>query len=185
MGYLGLAKLDTSQQRNHEAIAMMQQVVDLAPGTVSHHRRLAQLYEQTGATAHALHEYKRLAALRPNHPWALYYLGEHLRQAGAYARAITYYQRAHALDPKQAIYLYQLGRAHASRGQHHLAIDAYRQALALNTKDYNAHYQLALSYDSTGQPALAHRAYKQVVRLAPNPQVFPKACQHVRCRPTP
>ncbi len=184
MGYLGLAKLYASHQRHDEAIAMMQRAVNLVPGTIDYHRRLAQLYERAGATARALHEYKRLAALRPDHPWALYYLGEHFRQAGAYTRAISYFQRAHILDPTQSIYLYQLGRTQASRGEHHLAIKAYRRALALNTHDYNAHYQLGLSYDRVGQSAQAHQAYEQVVRLAPNPQAFPKACQQIRCSPT-
>lgn len=185
VGYLGLAKLYTAEQREDKAIAMMKRVVDLAPGTIAHHRRLAQLYANTGATALARREYKRLVALRPNHPEALYHLGEHFRQAGDYARAIRYYQRAHTLAPKQAIYLYQLGRAHASRDEHQLAIEAYRQALSLNNNDYNAHYQLGLSYDTIGQSALAQRAYRQVVRLAPNPQAFPKACRLAGCEPTP
>ncbi len=185
LGYLGVVRLYAAQQRYDEAIAMMQHVVNLESGTVPHHRRLAQLYEKTGATARALHEYKRLAALRPDHPWALYHLGEHFRQAGAYARAITYYQRALALAPEQAIYLYQLGRAYAARGEHHLAIDAYERALSLNAADYNAHYQLGMSYEIIGQAALALHAYRQVARLAPNHRAFPKICVHIECETTP
>jgi tetratricopeptide (TPR) repeat protein len=179
VGYVGLARLYASRQDRVAAIAMMQRVVGMAPGTIDHHLFLAQLYEQNGEQSKALEAYERLAALRPDNPTVFYELGEYWRRAGKPLRAIDSYRQAQRLDPQRALYFRQMGRTYAAHHDHRQAIAAYQRATALDGNDAVTYYELGRSHAVRGEKELARRAYGRAIELAPEHMAFRRALEEI------
>jgi len=93
------AVLLLQREEFHQGIALLQGVVERAPGATAAHIDLGMAYRETGDAARAEASIKRALGLNPRHPVAHNELAMLHRQAGRFQSARQHYEQALALQP--------------------------------------------------------------------------------------
>jgi len=131
-----------------EAIADLQQAVQILPNHLGAHAMLAETYAAAGKTEEALASYTKAVELFPNNPLVFNNRGMFLQQQGRVTEAITDFTRTLEVDPN---YFY----AYTNRGFALLQSDNPQAAEA----DFNASLRLSADqpfvYNLRGQARLA------------------------------
>lgn len=122
---------------------------------------------QHGGLARAELLYRKVLAEQPNHPHALFLLGNIALAAGKFAEAEGLLSRALLLAPADAEYAICLGNAQAMQGRFGAAAAQYRYALRLQPRSLGARFNLANALRDDGLHAEAAAAYRELIRQQP------------------
>lgn len=112
--------------------------------------------------------YHTLLEKQPDHPDALYLLGEIAGQRSQYEQATDLISRAIKANPRNPIYYINLGRVYRSQGKLEQAITSYHQALALQPDNAITHNGLGNAFFDLGRMDEAVASYRAAIALQPN-----------------
>jgi tetratricopeptide (TPR) repeat protein len=155
LGKLLLARSYAAARRDHEAIALYEEVLKLAPGRLGVHLAIGQIHETRLHWESAIQEYKEELALAPDNAMALAHLGHAYTQARDPERAIEALERLLANNPTDGQAYADLGKARVLQGETRKAIAAYEQALRYDPDENDLHYRLFQLYTKIGEGAVA------------------------------
>ncbi|MGE0876248.1 MAG: tetratricopeptide repeat protein [Burkholderiales bacterium] len=122
---------------------------------------------QHGGLARAELLYRRVLSEQPNHPHALFLLGNIALAAGKAAEAEGMLSRAMMLAPGDVEYAICLGNAQAVQGRYAAAAVHYRHALRLQPGSLGARFNLANALRDDGRLDDALAEYREVIRREP------------------
>lgn len=111
--------------------------------------------------------YHKLLEDQPEHPDALYLLGEIAGQRMQHERAVDLILRAIKINPHNPVYYINLGRVYRSQGNPDQAVLAYRQALALQPDNAVAHNGIGNVFFDQGRVDEAIASYRAAIALRP------------------
>jgi len=112
-----LVRMIETGRRGARALAMAQQMVELAPRTATFHGLLAQLHEFRGEHEAAEAAYRQAIELDPDDARYFANLGIRLCVKGELEEGIELLQQAHKLDPENKAIADNLARAQQHRGE--------------------------------------------------------------------
>jgi tetratricopeptide (TPR) repeat protein len=136
-GWLGLANVLRSQERNQEAAVAAERAVAANPGNTDAHRVLNELLWQTGQEHRYLASYSQAIAMMPGHGGLRTTLAEELMRVARPAQALELL--APPLDWKEHASQVEdiRARAHAALGDFKHAFEHHARATALTPHDLN------------------------------------------------
>jgi len=139
----------------------------LAPGdTAATLFSEAKLAHANGDFTRAIHDYQRVATLRPDDSHVQYNLGSALFSNGQYEEALAAFDRSIALDPSSAEVHHYRGATLEKLGRNDEAIEALKRSLAL-AESYKARWLLGVLYEKAGDYASAVQAFEAVAKVQP------------------
>ncbi len=163
-----LAALLIETGRRDIAVAVMERLIALEPGTASHHLGLAALLAELGREAELVRLYQRMCSCLPDLPLAHFNLACALRRSGRDEEALTAHRRAIALgieQPEEAWSNIAAILADLHRDTESCA--ALEQALAINPRWVPALYNLGLWHEEHGERGAALDRFGQVLAIDP------------------
>ena len=163
-----LGMLLHQQDRNEEAIELLQKAVSLAPGSAEFQNSLGGALARIGRTAEALSHLRESVRLDPRYVEARSNLGLALHHARKYSEAIAELRSATALRPNYAEAYHQLGNALRAAGLAQEAAESHRQAISISPRFSAAYHELAADLCDLGSADEAIAAYRKVLELNPD-----------------
>lgn len=163
---LGFARMQLG--RTAEAVAALEEAVQLGPNVPERLNALAQAYEQAGrdpSKAEAL--YRRALAVQPEAADVRVNLGRSLEARGRLEGATVEYRRAAASEPSLAAAHYNLGTALLRQGQQAEGERALRQTVRLEPDHADALTNLAVVLAQRGAVAEAGPLFQRAVSADP------------------
>ena len=164
--WLGLAAM--ADGRTVEALALLDQAVNIEIETVTNSPRLHWLYATRADALMTRGEYEKAAidysaAIRIKDSYDVYYIkrGKAYSAMGEWDRAISDLRRAVALRPDNAEAWGLLGAARLKRADYARAADAFTKAIALQPGGRAFHEGRAEAYIAMGRPDLAAEDRRQ------------------------
>jgi predicted O-linked N-acetylglucosamine transferase (SPINDLY family) len=127
---------------------------------------MGSLRQQQGRHGDAEHCFRQALAIDPNHPEAVFNLGNLLMTLGRSAEALPYYQKSEELLPGRPMPASNLGVALTDVGRHTQAIEAIRRSLLIQPDYYFARNNLAMFLALTGKVAESIPEYRRAIREA-------------------
>ncbi|MBI3451542.1 MAG: tetratricopeptide repeat protein, partial [Rhodospirillales bacterium] len=112
--------------------------------------------------------YRRVLALRPDHPDALHLLGVLAFQTGHYGPAVELIERAIGRSSSSPEYHYHLGLAQCAGENFAKGIAAFERALALRANYPEALMSLGSGFARLGRLAEAEAQFRHAIRLQPS-----------------
>ena len=91
---------------------------------------LALAHYAEGRYADAVAAYKKIIAIKPDHDWAHFFMGDAYQQLKEYAKAIAVYKKDIAIKPNAGSY-YFMGVCYVKLKEHAKAIDAFEKAITI------------------------------------------------------
>ncbi|XOV86284.1 MAG: TIR domain-containing protein [Pseudomonadota bacterium] len=139
-GYLtpalvGLARLADRDGDPERARTLILQAQSYEPDNWRLFEALGAIYFKRGNYAEAASQYRRVATLTNDQPFALNDLGSSYFMMAEFERAITEWEKSVAAEPNYAAYS-NLGSAYFFARRFDLALTAYQKASQINDKDY-------------------------------------------------
>jgi len=153
------------------ALAEFKQAVRLDPQLAEGHRKLGQVYKQTGQLARAADALETAVQIDPLDFAAMFDLGEVYRLLDNLTKAIRAYALACELEPREFEPRFRLATAYHQNGELESAIEQYDAALAINSGNAYAWSNLGAAHDSRGASYEAIRAYKRSLECNTNQPV--------------
>ncbi len=101
----------SQEGRHYEAVAILEEVVTLAPGEPTYHANLGLALVRNGELDRGARSYQTAVDLRPGHAPTLAKLGRALAASGQEREAIATFRRALAVDSEDADTWNALGAA--------------------------------------------------------------------------
>lgn len=129
---------------------------------------LAQALNEKGDAHGALHNYKQLLEIDPQHQDALFRAGCLLYQLGNVDQAIIFFQRRLELNSSCAQTEVGLAKCWLKKENVDKAVQHYRNALKINNKITDAHRALGALFEKQNKLQQAAQHYKTAVQLDPN-----------------
>ena len=128
----------------------------------------AQRAMQSGRADEAMRIWEQVRALSPEHPQALFFLGQHalMRNRNAPA-AIELFQRAAKADPSSPMIPLNLSFAYRAAGDAANEMAALTHALAIDPYFYPALLARGVLLERMGKKRQAAQTYKDVITIAP------------------
>ncbi|MGH6870389.1 MAG: aspartyl/asparaginyl beta-hydroxylase domain-containing protein [Rhizomicrobium sp.] len=130
--------------------------------------------------------WSQVLALAPDHPEALFNLGQHALYRKDSKAAVQMLTRAQALAPREPMVALNLAFAHRALGDVHGESAALEQALAIDAYFYPAMLAKAALVERAGGKRQAARIYKDVLKIVPPddrlPREFKAQIEHARAR---
>jgi len=114
--------------------------------------------------------FKKVVALKPNHPTAHYNLGVIYDEKVMPQEAIAEYRRAIQIDPRSYEAWYKLGILEGLEGNDDEAVRCFQEVIKIEPKHQGAHYNLAVLFGERGNEAQSVEEYRKVIEL--NPENF-------------
>ncbi len=141
------------------------------PNAINAILQSARMAHQAGNFEEAEAGYRRILAMNPGHPDALYHLGLIAVSVRMFTDAIDLFERAVALDPKNLNYHLELARAHRETGHHQDAVKVFERARKIAPNEAIVLAQLADVLKLTGD-------YEKAIDLTDQALVlFPRVAQ--------
>jgi tetratricopeptide (TPR) repeat protein len=162
------ALLLSRENRNPEAIALLQQTVATYPEAQDTWMQLGLLFLMQKNQPDAEKAFRRATELAPGSPESVFYLGNTLVLRGDLAGGIACFRKAADLKPDYAAANYSLGNCLVETGDNTGAIEAYRAALRYEPALVEVHVSLATLLAEKGQYAEAWVHAAHALRLEPS-----------------
>ncbi len=115
----------------------------------------------------AINLYEKIISIKPDHFYALHYLGVSYLQMGDFDIAIEFMEKALYLNSNDAGIYYNLGVAYQSKGILDKAIKAYLNSIKLNPKNTDAYVNVGIIFKETGRIDEAIDYYRKALYLNP------------------
>jgi tetratricopeptide (TPR) repeat protein len=141
--YHNLGRFYIERQSNTQAIAVLQDGLNVFPKSDQLLRALGTIYQLSGHLQDAHVTFERWVQLRPESDEAYAMLGDSYLESGEYGPALTNLRKAAELTPRSARVQYLLALAHSYLGQAKESQACLRRALELDSAFCLAYYQLA------------------------------------------
>lgn len=122
----------SQEGRHYEAVAILEEVVTLAPGEPTYHANLGLALVRNGELDRGARSYQTAVDLRPGHAPTLAKLGRALAASGQEREAIATFRRALAVDSEDADTWNALGAACANASRVEEACGSFERALELD-----------------------------------------------------
>jgi len=130
---------------------------------------------RAGRADDAARTWDQVRALAPEHPQALFFLGQHALMRNRNATvAVEMFQRAAKADPKSPIIPLNLSFAYRALGDTQNESAALIHALSIDPYFYPALLANGMLQERLGQPRLAAQAYKNVLTIIPPDDQLPE-----------
>lgn len=128
---------------------------------------------RAGRADDAARLWEQVLALVPDHPQALFHLGQHALFRGDCAGARTLLARAHRAAPNEPSIPLNLSFVFRATGEQDAEMAALTTALAIDPWFYPALLAKGLLIERKGQPRQAARIFRDVLKIAPPPEQMP------------
>jgi aspartyl/asparaginyl beta-hydroxylase (cupin superfamily)/Tfp pilus assembly protein PilF len=133
----------------------------------------AQDAMRTGRSADAARLWEQLLSIAPNHPRALFHLGQHALMNKDYPRARERLEQAARAIPDDPAILLNLSFLHRATGDAEAESNSLTAALSIDPYFYPALLGKAMLLDRTGNKRQAARVYKDALSIAPADDQLP------------
>ena len=133
----------------------------------------AQDAMRTGRSADAARLWEQLLSVAPNHPRALFHLGQHALMTKDYPRARERLEQAARAVPGDPAILLNLSFLHRATGDAEAESNSLTAALSIDPYFYPALLGKAMLLDRTGNKRQAARVYKDALSIAPADDQLP------------
>jgi tetratricopeptide (TPR) repeat protein len=147
--------------RSDEAIAEMNEALELEPLNLLTGALLAQTYMYAGKNEQALEQARKTYDLDKTFVLGRYALGRAYNANGMYREAITISQETLQADPKSQFALLVLGNAYARSDQRSAAENVIQKFKELSKTEYVAPYYVATVYAVLGDKEQAFAEFKK------------------------
>lgn len=111
--------------------------------------------------------WSQVLTLSPEHPQALFHLGQQKLLQGDASNAVSLFERAARSDPKAAAIALNIAFAHRAQGNVAAELEALERALVIDPYYYPALLAKAQAVERSGKPKQAARLYKDALAIAP------------------
>lgn len=162
------ATLRLQQGLAAEALALSDQVIEMAPGISDAHDNRGSALQAMGRGADAAMAFRRAIDLNPKAAHHRYNLGNALRSINEKSAAAAAYKAAIKRNPKLIQAYSNLSATLSELGLFEAAINCSRNAIDLNPDYADAHYNLGNAYRESGRLNDAIAAYSQAITLNPD-----------------
>ncbi len=180
--YLGRGLLYAEQGREEEALADLEQAVQVAPRSAEAWFYLGVYrwrFRREGRGA--LNALEKAVELHPN-AWYATELGNVYRESGEMEKAIAAYEQAVTLPGSSAYSWCILGQAYQAQERWDRAASAYARAVALEGQVAWYHAALAYAYEQGGKKEEAIAEYKAALALEPDHPEWQQALERLEQR---
>jgi tetratricopeptide (TPR) repeat protein len=151
----------------NEAIAALQNAIEIEPGLAVARIHLAQTLLAVGRAEQAMAEIKQAIELDPNDAHAYVGLGNVAGALRRYAEAIDAYKQATNLDPNYFGAYVNLGTVYGMTARFPESAEAFQQALRIEPKNADALNGLGIAQFRLGQYEEGIQTVKRAVRINP------------------
>lgn len=170
------AKLELALGDSAAAMQTAQQLVAVAPGSVSSWTLLAATHAAVAQFDEADAAYRRATAAAPGSAEAHLALGSFLNARGKRREAMGVLERAVTLDQGATAARLALAQIQEQAGQHEEALHSYQAAVATDATQGQALVGLGQLYAKMGQLATAQETLARAIAVAPaDPDVYQAA----------
>ena len=128
---------------------------------------------RAGRLDQAAQLWKEVLAAAPDHPQALFHLGQHALYRKDLTAARTLLERAAAAAPKEAAIPLNLSFVHRATGETGAELDALTRALDIDPYFFPALLAKGMVLERNGDKKQAARVYKDVISIAPPDDQLP------------
>ena len=178
--YTGRGQLYAEQGRKEEALADLEEAVQVAP-------RSAEAWFYLGIyrwrfrhdAAGALDALRKAVELNPN-AWYAAELGNVYRDSGNLPAAVAAYEQAVTLPGRNAYTWYCLGQAYQMLGRWDEAVSAYAEAVKLEGQNAWLHAALAYACEQAGRREEALAEYRAALALEPGHPEWQQAVERLK-----
>lgn len=174
--FLAEAHLRQRPRELDEAAAVLQRIVEHAPGDVASLTELERVRTAQGDLPGAIDVLRRLVDADPRK--AAHYLqrmAEHALSLYRDAEAVEYAEMAVKRTPDDASAHRRLGDLYRARQDLDQAIDSYRRAIDLDERLFPTYFELAELHLAQGEVEEADRLLRQVMRASPDDDLVARA----------
>ena len=144
----------------------------------------AQQAMQAGRPEEAARLWSQVLTLSPEHPQALFHLGQHRLMQKDTAAGLQLLERAAAADPRAPAIPLNIAFAHRSRNDTNAELAALDRALAIDPYFYPALLAKGAALERIGQKRQAAKIYRDVLSIVPSEEDAPpglrESLQHAR-----
>ncbi len=168
--YKRLNNVLQNQERNEEALQVIQQGLVTDPEWRDLYNSLGIVYMRLGRNDEALTAYQRHIQFMPNDPNAWDSLAAFQQWVGQYEEAEAAYNRALALNPELSVAIIHLGNLRFQQGRYAAAAEQYRRYIQIARDDpqrARGFISLAWLYLRQGELAQAAAAVKEEMKYEP------------------
>ena len=163
-----------SQDKNDEAAAIYNKILEENPKTPGIHYRLGQIAlakaGDSGSTADAKKQFQSETEIDPLNASAHFVLGELARRRNAWEEAAQQFSQAAKLDVGFSEAYLGLGMSLTASGKYADAVPPLESYVKMQPLDPAGHYQLAMAYSHTGNKEGAAREMSLQSQAARNAQ---------------
>jgi spermidine synthase len=163
----GLGVRYLAEGRFEEAVAKLQQALNLRPDSPDPHVSLGECYLRWGKLEDALRHFNDADRIRPNEAGIAFRIGTVLDQLGRKAEAEQAYLKAIRLGPDSFEARNNLGRLYLGAGNIAEARIHFEEAVRIAPARPEAVYNLGLAYARESKWNEAAEQYRKALRLAP------------------
>jgi len=117
--------------------------------------------------------WSQVLMLSPEHPQALFQLGQQKMMEGNAQGAVALFERAARSDPQAAAIPLNIAFAHRAQGSAAAELQALERALAIDPYYYPALLAKAQAFERIGKPRQAARLYKDALAITPPDDQIP------------
>ncbi len=163
---------------HREAVAALQQIIAIAPGTTEAHYLLAFSYLSLEQPEAALPAFLATVELDPNAVSAHYHAAVLFEQRGEVDNAVTHYEKTIALDTTllespffevtEVTPFFRIGAIYRERQDEENILRVYPPALEIEPDHPEIHHLLAVIFEKRGERAEAIRSYGLANRYDPD-----------------
>jgi protein O-mannosyl-transferase len=151
-----------------EAIAHLQQAVEIQPSFAEAHNNLGNALRQQGQPDLAIAQFQKALQLEPNNAPAYGNLGSALLDKGQVNEAISQFRKARQIEPGNAVLLNNLAYALLQNGQGTEAIALLQKAIELHPGFADAHNNFGNLLLQSGQVDAAIACYRKALETQPD-----------------
>jgi tetratricopeptide (TPR) repeat protein len=166
-GLLALANILQMQDRNLEAIALLEPRRSEFSTSAKYLFTLGQSYYNNGSYSSASDLFDIAIKLDPSLAQAHYLKGNALARLGNPRPALACYEEAVRLSPDNALYHFQLGQVLSTLGEKARAEGELKRSVELNGAYAQARYELARIYFESSRDDLARAQLEEAIKANP------------------
>jgi len=145
------AQLLEASNKEEDAIAEYRNVLKRKPDLQNIHFAIGTLYWKDQRFNEAQPELQQELQLNPNHPQALYELGDIAAFTGDSQTAERYFLATLKVQPAMVEAHFAIEKIYTEAGRYEISLEHLRKVLEFNSSDPTAHYRLATVYRKMGR----------------------------------
>jgi tetratricopeptide (TPR) repeat protein len=133
-----LFRIYQEQNKPKQAVAVLEELIQLQPGRVENYPRAFEIYAHLKAYDDMTRTFSRAVERAPNQPEPRFYLGLAYEKRGLFVEALRQYEAASRLAPKNKEYMTRVGLVYERMGKLEGALKAYQRVLEIDPNDAQA-----------------------------------------------